>query len=316
MNNMQEISLYDCIDVYLPKYAEFMEIQNFRGEYSLLTIKAYKRVNKEFFDFVMDDGNYDHVSDIGKPIISAYFKHIQKDDESDPNNVKKGNGAATASLKLAAIESFFKWLSWEDKIEHNPIKAYKEKMANGGRSGTKAHRNPPVLQIVEIDNLFETILSTKHKNSKRDLALIGFLLDTGLRASEVEQVTLYKAKLLFDSGKLEIIGKGDKQRTIESQGIYSWTYSEYIDHLHASGHSNKQPIFLTTRGNPISQRTLHNIVNKYIELTGIDKPQTGGHLLRHCAASLMLHHGVDVMKVKRFLGHSSVQTTENYTHLL
>lgn len=74
--------------------------------------------------------------------------------------------------------------------------------------------------------------------------------------------------------------------------------------------------FLTIQDTKMSQRVLYQMVNHYLKRAGIEKPQMGGHLLRHTAASLMLASGMNIKQVQDNLGHSSITTTEKYLHLV
>lgn len=160
----------------------------------------------------------------------------------------------------------------------------------------------------------DLVYSRNHKNRGRDLAMLGLLLDSGVRTEELCSLTVAEGRTLVETGKMRIIGKGNKERAITPMLEYRSALEVYMNDQR--GLPPTTPLFRSRNGMPMRQAGVHRTVSYYLGLAEISKPQRGGHLLRHTAASLMLASGVNIRLVQEFLGHASITTTERYLHLV
>jgi site-specific recombinase XerD len=114
---------------------------------------------------------------------------------------------------------------------------------------------------------------------------------------------------------VRVIGKGDKERLIQPLSIHRQTLLDWISDREAKGISNPE-LFITIHRTPLKQPVVYQLINRYLQKAGVEKPQMGGHLLRHTAASMMLAEGMTIRRVQENLGHSNITTTERYLHLI
>ena len=165
-----------------------------------------------------------------------------------------------------------------------------------------------------MDLLLDTVFASRQAISARDLAIIGLMLDSGLRSEELCNLTIKKLKDMLIMNRLAVIGKGNKERSIKVLTTYRPTLVSYMNTIRQKGDDDFA--FVTIQGTQMKQRVLHQMVSHYLKIAKIKKPQMGGHLLRHTAASLMLASGMNLKLVQENLGHSSITTTEKYLHLV
>jgi site-specific recombinase XerD len=171
-----------------------------------------------------------------------------------------------------------------------------------------------VLQHHEREALMDILFARKHVNRERDLALVGLLLDSGLRGSEATSLRMRDGRSLLASGSLRVIGKGNKERLIRPMPTYRQFLEDYLEKRLMD--VDDSCLFPSRRGKPIGGALLHHLVRKSLGAAGIAKSQMGPHLLRHTAASRMLAAGENLRQVQEYLGHSSLLTTSKYVHLL
>lgn len=144
----------------------------------------------------------------------------------------------------------------------------------------------------------------------RDRAMLELLYATGLRVSEL--VTLPKSALNLQEGFLQVTGKGNKTRLVPVGRPACRAVAEY---LATRCEEPRNPnVFLSNRGRPMTRVNFWYMIKKYALAAGIQK-EISPHVLRHSFATHLLMHGADLRVVQEMLGHSSVTTTERYTHV-
>jgi site-specific recombinase XerD len=291
---------FSGLKTYFLKWLE----QPDEGEsYSKNTIRSYSQTIDVFLSFLADN-DINSLDDVSDTWIRAFVRKL--------SNI--GLKQVSIKNKLSAVQLF-----WEvsldfqmDKI--NPVSHYIESSKKKNRGGRAPKRLIPVLYAHEVDLLFDAVFSNNRAISVRDMAIIGLMLDSGVRSDELCNITLKQLKDMMLMDRLVVIGKGDKERSIKVLTTYKNTILRFLSNL-----GDKQGMdfaFTTIQNTQLSQRVLHLMVSHYLKKVGIEKPQMGGHLLRHTAASLMLASGMNIKQVQDNLGHSSMMTTERYLHLV
>ena len=221
-------------------------------------------------------------------------------------NIKK-NTAATRARKVASLKSFFNYLCINQKLlDINP--------AQNLETPKIGKRLPKYLTLEESRQLLNNVEKIDSRNELRDYAIITLFLNCGMRLSELTGININDID--FENNKLNVIGKGNKERTIYLNKACVDAINKYISDRSKSKAENKKenPLFLSERKTRISQRTVQDIVKKYLTATGLSKYST--HKLRHTAATLMYKYGnVDIRALQQLLGHESISTTEIYTHV-
>lgn len=221
------------------------------------------------------------------------------------------NGWAAKARKLTSIKSFYKYLVTKRKVlEKNP--------AIDIDSPKKERTLPKFLSIDESLALLDAInADTESKNTKRDFAIATLFLNCGMRLSELCGIDL---RDLDDSLRsLRVFGKGAKERIIYLNSACKEALSEYLKvrNLNLDSSTSAEPaLFLSSRGQRISDKTVQWMIGKYLKLAGLESKGYSVHKLRHTAATLMYQSGnVDVRVLKDILGHEQLNTTQIYTHI-
>ena len=147
----------------------------------------------------------------------------------------------------------------------------------------------------------------------RDHAILEVLYGCGLRASELCGLDL--RNILFDQEVLRVFGKGSKERVVPILGQAASSLQEYLEAGRGAlvGRTPTPAVFLNVRGGRISRQSVHTIVERYGRLAGIKGLHP--HTLRHSFATHLLEGGADLRVVQELLGHSSISTTQLYTHV-
>lgn len=216
-------------------------------------------------------------------------------------------GFAPSSIQrtVSTLRSYFGFLSAEDIIAIDP--------SENLEAPKKVKKLPSVLSVEEVEALL-TIIPTDKRLGLRDRAMLELLYGCGLRVSELITIT-YES--IIDEGEfLFVRGKGSKERLIPIGAHARKWVQRYLDeerNLLLKDVTIKT-IFLNGRGTPLSRMGLWKLIQKYALLAGIDKG-ISPHTFRHSFATHLLEGGADLRIVQELLGHSSITTTEIYTHI-
>ncbi len=217
--------------------------------------------------------------------------------------------AATRARKVSSIRVFFNYLcNKAGLIEKNP--------AQNLETPKLDKRIPKYLTLDDSKKLLESVNDMDDRNKERDYAIITLFLNCGMRLSELVGINI--KDINFNDQKLNVIGKGNKERTIYLNSACMNAVNKY---LAVRPHDNikydsKDALFLSERRERISNRTVQYIVKQELKRAGLDTNKYSVHKLRHTAATLMYKYGnVDIRALQELLGHESISTTEIYTHV-
>ena len=257
----------------------------------------YKVVNKnlDFDQIPIDDINVEFIKKVTIQDLYAYISYVDKN---------KGNGNYAKARKVASIRSFFNYLCSKVKlIDTNPAEDLEFPKISG--------RQPVYLTLEQSINLLNTVNFNKNEFfRKRDFAIITLFLNCGLRLSELVSIDINKIK----NDTLTVIGKGNKERTIYLNEACIDAINNYLEVRYKD--TDEKALFLSKRRNRMSTRAVQHMVDKYLQLSGLDTSVYSTHKLRHTAATLMYKYGnVDIRALQEILGHESVSTTQIYTHI-
>mgnify|MGYP001396761700 CR=1 FL=1 len=242
--------------------------------------------------------------------LSSNDKTIEECNEIDINmflaeKIEKGNLATSITRSLSSIKTFFNWLTYKNIIKINPSELIES---------PKIGRRLPV-NLSEED--VEKILQAPNLSSSygiRDKAMLELLYATGLRISEL--VNLKFNDIDFKRGIIKVTGKGGKERIVPvGETALSWITS-YIDNTREDLIVDNENIylFLSNRGKQLSRKLCWSIISNYSK-ESLNNKTISPHSLRHAFATHLLNHGADLRTVQMLLGHSSLSTTQIYTHV-
>ena len=262
------------------------------------TIRAYNSDLRQFENTIPTD----NVCDITPNMLDEFVKGL--------NNLHK---ARTVKRKIASVKAFFQYLLFHEIISTDPW--------------TKVHtklREPSTLpRIIPLDNIIKILTFMykeitegktlyRRRNAIRDVAICELLFATGLRIFELCSLAPDDIDLVSDT--VFIHGKGSKERLLQIGNIQVHNslvkYKvEYANEITECNH-----FFANQRGIPFSDQSVRRMLNHYTKLIGIEQHITP-HMWRHSFATSLLEADVDIRYIQEMLGHSSIPTTEIYTHV-
>jgi integrase/recombinase XerC len=281
------------------------------------TSRCYRRDLEGFEDFLKSSGMYltptgdVEIEKVDRIAIRKYLSFLHRK-----------NKKSSIARKISTLRSFFKYLVREQVIPSNPAKSV---------STPKVEKTLPItLSVDEAFRLMESPKSISEKSSSegsrekglRDRAILELLYSSGLRVSEL--VGLNSNQLDLDLGIVRVMGKGRKERIVPVGVKAIEVLKAYLEERgmlkglrpggRASGPEGDEPIFVNSLGGRLTARSVGRLVKKYTRHSGIFR-KVSPHSLRHTFATHLLDAGADIREIQEMLGHSSLSTTQRYTHV-
>ena len=278
-----------------------------------LDLRNFFRYLKQVRDPALRDTPLDQISimDVDLDLIRSvtltdiygYMTYLSRDRVLHHNSEKSDKGLTTSSRarKLATIRSFFNYLCNKvHLLENNPCK---------DMDSPKLKKTLP--RYLTLNESVALLESVDGPNRERDYCILTLFLNCGLRISEL--IGLDKGDIQEDA--LRVLGKGNKVRIVYLNQACLDALEQYLKVRRPIVGRDQDALFLSSRNRRISRSTVHALVKKHLSEAGLDSTQYSSHKLRHTAATLMLHNGVDLKAVQEVLGHEHLNTTEIYTHV-
>ena len=280
---------------------EFYDYLKKERAFSSHTIDAYRNDLDRFilsFPKTLSDLNQ-----IDKDMIYNFLS-----EEFDKNYKSK-----TIARRLASIKSLFKYLIRSEQISQNPSINIKTPKVE--------KKLPNFVDIKVIDKLME-IPDIKTTKGLRDRAIIELFYSTGIRLSELANLDL--SSIIIDSNKntgeenymVKVLGKGEKERIIPFGKEAKYWIDKYLNTRGFSINSGlgNLPLFANSKEKPVAYSTIKRRIRNYIKFVS-EGEGLGPHILRHSFATHMIDRGADIRSVQELLGHSSLSSTQIYTHI-
>lgn len=288
---MENFNLDQCILSYLShcKYEKGLSVQ---------TLKAYRIDLEQFAQFIRNEK-----SGPDKTVVQSYISGLHKQ-----YKIK------SEKRKIASLKAFFSYLEYEGKIQENPFVKLRIKLHEPFVL-PRAIPLPAIHQLLDCaygQKRTAEINSDAYRAILRDIAILELLFATGMRVSEL--CTLRPASIDFMDGTIKICGKGRKERIIPicNESVFAAVCSYHTAfecEIKASGW-----FFVNRLGHRLSDQSVRFMIRKYTDLAGIELHITP-HMFRHSFATLLLEEDVDIRYIQQLLGHSSIMTTQIYTHV-
>ena len=260
---------------------------------SPLTLKAYRIDLKQFNVFMQ------HKECLSKECIIEYIDVLHK--QYKPKSAKR---------KIACIKAFYHYMETENIIVLNPFHKIKIK-----------YKEPIVLpKTIPISNVesiikyayqqhYSAITSYQTETTLRNLLVIELLFSTGMRVSEISNLKIKNVDL--KSKNIYIYGKGSKERIMcLANNSIEKLLEQYLD----TRKNSSEYLFTNKLGNHYSAQSIRNMVNTYAKAAGVEMHITP-HMFRHTFATALLDEDVNIRYIQQLLGHSSIVTTQIYTHI-
>ena len=256
------------------------------------TIESYKRDLTQLESWLRQKN---------KDIINCPSSHL-----NEYFSFKIDSGISTSSIRrfLSSIKNFYTWLEQNNISTDNPSKSIE--------SPKLGRRLPVNLNQIDVNKILDAPdISTK--KGLRDKCILELMYATGMRISEL--INLKYNQIDFDRSLVKIMGKGGKERILPIGENASHWIMQYINNIKSVTISkNNNNIFLNETGNPVSRKCCWEMIKRYA-LKSIGKSEISPHTLRHAFATHLLNNGADLRSVQLLLGHSSLSTTQIYTHV-
>lgn len=284
----------DTLDSYISDYIEYCQ---YRKRLDWKTLKAYRIDLHQYELFCSTLTDY-----LSKVTVDNFITELHK--HYKPK---------TAKRKIASLKAFFHYMEYRELLSENPFAKLDIRFR-------EAKLLPKTIPFHNIQTFLATLYAQKEQASSeyqlrcciRDIAVIELLFATGMRISEL--CSLKPSDIDLTSNTILIYGKGSKERILQlgnpeviaALNLYQETFKENID---VCGY-----FFVNRLQHKLSDQSVRFMINRYAALAGISQHITP-HMFRHSFATLLLEQDVDIRYIQKMLGHSSISTTEIYTHV-
>lgn len=289
----KEKSSYIIEDGNSKELSEFQDYLLNVRRYSSNTVSSYSFDICDFTKFIRG--------------LGKIFKDIKVDDVKSwiLDLTERQIGKRSIKRKMSSLKSFYAWMYLQKKVDSDPFEYV--------HSPKATHALPDFFSEKEIDTLLTANEKRTDKLKDRDQALLMLMFASGLRASEVVNLTFNQVD--FDNRIMKVSGKGNKDRLVPFTTSAKEAMLNYINGLRKDLlKEDTEYIFLNSQGNKMTVRGLEYILDEIEAKTGL-YGKIHPHMLRHSFATKMLNRGADLRTIQELLGHSSIETTSIYTHV-
>ena len=256
------------------------------------TLESYKR---DLSLYMNNCKNVGDITDISEKMVQNFVNEYRTD-----------RAESSVSRMIASIRGFHRFLVLENATSINPAQYIS--------TGSKSLRLPKTLSVEKVIEVIESISSTD-ANTSRNKLIFEFLYGTGARISELVNTDLDDIDIESNIVKIRF-GKGSKQRIIPLGKQLKMAINNYLTRERnalASSKKSCNSLLLNSRGARLSRQSIWEVINKIALQNNLS--ELTPHTLRHAFATHLLEGGADVRVVQELLGHSSVNTTQIYTHI-
>jgi len=278
------------------KIKDFEIFLRFERNFSENTLDAYVRDIKKLKDYAEEDLENVGPDSIGYENLQEYIFNLSKQKFSERSQARW----------ISSIKAFFKFLLEDEYREDNPAA-----LLEGPKLGLYL---PDTLSLPDINRIIAAI-EVNTDLGKRNQCIIEVLYGCGLRVSEL--IDLKISNINFKEQYIKVHGKGNKTRFVPLADYTADMLESYIKEVRSKGKINKKyedTLFLNSRGTSMSRVIVFLIIKELTDKAGVNK-KISPHTFRHSFATHLLQNGADLRYIQEMLGHSSITTTEIYTHL-
>lgn len=270
----------------------FLEYLVLERKYSAHTVAAYKNDISSFFEFCKEECKIENLKDVNYSQIRSWIVKLVDDGISN-NSINR---------KISSLKSFYRFLQKTEQTKSNPLAKHKSlKVVKKVQVPFTSKEINKVLDDLEIGTDFKSL---------RDKLIIELFYSTGMRRAELMHLKL--ASISFQSKTIKVVGKRNKERLIPLIPSVLKTIEEYLI-LRKEFAIDTDFLFVTEKGNKVYETLVYRVINNYFSNVST-KVKKSPHILRHSFATHLLNQGADLNSVKELLGHSSLASTQVYTH--
>lgn len=276
---------------YTQRFLDYLALEK---NYSSLTITSYQKDLEDFTKFYQTQEDSTEIHSAQKIHLRSFIMHLSQDEKS----------AKTINRKLSTLRSFYKYLVKEKILLINPIeqvhslKRKKEVMV--------PFTEQEMSELLDNEEFF-----SDDYDGVRDHLMIDLMYQTGIRRAEL--INLKETDIDPNLLSIKVLGKRNKERVVPISKYLLQEIEIYKQLKRQNGFEEYTNLFLTNKGKPLYDTLVYSKVKYYLSLISV-KQKKSPHMLRHSFATHMLDSGADLNAVKDLLGHSSLSSTQVYTH--
>lgn len=271
----------------------FLDYLQYERNYSEETIKSYREDLRQFEEFAREEIGDSAPSEVKAELVREWIVSL----------MDRGYTSTSINRKLSSLRSFYKFLLRKGEVAVNPLQKI---------TGPKNKKPlPAFLRESDMDRLLDEVDFGEGFKGCRDHMIIEMFYATGVRLSEL--IGLDNKDVDFSSSLIKVTGKRNKQRLIPFGEELKIAMMEYVDVRNEAVSIRTNAFFVRENGERLSRSIVENLVKRNLSKV-VTLKKRSPHVLRHTFATTMLNNEAELGAVKELLGHSSLATTEIYTH--
>ena len=274
---------------------EFLHYLTFQKRYSKHTIVSYQNDLTGFFDFIQFQYSSIELKDISASIVRSWLASLKADKIA----------SKTINRKISSLKSFFKYQLKMENIETSPVSTI---------SSLKiSKRLPSFVEQKDTNTLFNETLFPDTLEGKTNRLLLMVFYQTGMRLNEL--INIKESQIDKANNNIKVLGKGNKERVIPISNELLKEIGEYVSEKKKllSSESLIPFLFINKKNKKLYPKYVYNVVKKYLGEVSTNERKSP-HILRHTFATHLTNNGADINAIKELLGHSSLASTQIYTH--
>ncbi len=275
-------------------FKAFIDYLSLEKKYSPHTVTAYKRDLEHFLEFVSENYDCDSLTRVNYAMIRSWIISMVNNQISN----------RSINRKISSLKTYFKFLMKTSQIETNPLAKH------------KALKTSKKLQVPfsekEINDVLLMLQDANDFEGVRNKLIVELFYSTGIRRAEL--VGLQMRDISIAQKTIKVVGKRNKERIIPLLPSVVVTIDRYTEFRSKLDHQvDKDYLFLSKKGVKIYETLVYRVINNYFSKAS-EKVKKSPHILRHSFATHLLNEGAELNAVKELLGHSSLASTQVYTH--
>lgn len=273
------------------KFQDYLQLEK---KYSNHTVTAYVNDVLFFQEFIKINFNSEVIENVNYSLIRSWIVSM----------VEAGITNTTVNRKIQALQAYYKFLLKTKQIEKSPLLKH------------KALKTPQKVQIPfsenEVNLVLNKIIFDDNFDGIRDKLVIDLFYTTGIRRAELINLKLQNINL--QNQTIKVVGKRNKERILPMLEILTNQITKYLSYRNEIQQiSDKDYFFLLQKGVKLNESFVYRLINNYFSAVS-EKVKKSPHIVRHSFATHMLNNGADLNTIKELLGHSSLASTQVYTH--
>ncbi|WP_405607300.1 tyrosine-type recombinase/integrase [Polaribacter sp. Asnod1-A03] len=270
----------------------FLEYLSLEKKYSANTITAYRNDLISFRDFLIIEFGQENLSEVNYSQVRSWIVSLV--------DLKVSN--RTINRKVSSLKSFYKFLQKIHQIDVNPLSKH---------NALKVEKRIQVpFTSKEVDEVIKEIDYKDDFVSVRNKLIVELFYSTGIRRAEL--INIKEVDVNIPERIIKVLGKRNKERFVPVLNSVAETLMQYLV-LKKEIKKDSDKLFITEKGNKIYESLVYRVINSYFSRV-TSKEKKSPHILRHSFATHLLNEGADLNSVKELLGHSSLASTQVYTH--